>query len=129
MRTMCIDDVRGITNEETLAMNLFGIMGSLFVSLCAVIKLIFHALQRQHPRSRLLKMIRLCCSKLEIRWFRLPSALFLILPVIGITQIWTVLRLRQFQQQISAASENQDLDGEWTFGQVAATTVFVPVLI
>lgn len=130
LQNMCIGDVNWrFTNGETLAMNLFGVMGSLFVSLCAVIKLVFHALQRQHPCSKLLKLVRQHCSKIKFQGFPLSSTLFLILPVIGITQIWTVLRLRQFQQQVSTASQNSDVDGQWTFGQVAATTVFVPVLI
>lgn len=129
LQTMCIGDVRQIMNGETLAINLFGVMGSLFVSLCALIKLVVHALQRQHPQSTLLKVVRQRCFKLETQGFPLSSALFLILPLIGITQIWTVLRLRQFQQQVATASENLDVDGQWTFGQVAATTIFVPVLI
>lgn len=129
LQNMCIGDVKWVTNGETLAMNLFGVMGSLFVSLCAVIKLVFRALQRQHPGSKLLKFGRQRCFKTKIQRFPLSSALFLILPVIGITQIWTVLRLRQFQQQVSTASNNSDVDSQWTFGQVAATTIFVPVLI
>ncbi|MCJ1270355.1 hypothetical protein MMC22_010251 [Lobaria immixta] len=129
VQTMCIGDVRQPTNGETLATDIFGVMGSSFVSLCVVIKLIFHALQRQHPGSTLLKFIRQRCLKVGTQDFPLSSTLFLILPVIGITQIWTILRLRQFQQQISNASENLDLDCQWTFGQVAATTIFVPVLV
>lgn len=129
VQTMCIGDVRRVTNGERLAMNFFGVMGSLFVSLFVVIKLVFHALQRQHPGSTLLTFIRQRCFKVGTQDFPLSSALFLILPLIGIAQIWTVLRLRQFQQQVSNASENLDLDGQWTFGQVAATIIFVPVLI
>lgn len=128
-QSMCIDEVHQVTNAETLVMNYSGIIGSLVVSLCAMIKLAFRALQRQHPGSTLLKLIRQRCFNVGTQDFPLSSALFLILPLIGITQIWTVLRLRQFQQQVSNASENLDIDGQWTFGQVAATTIFVPVLI
>lgn len=129
LQTMCIGNPYRVTNEETLAMNLFAVIGSLFVSLCAVIKLVFHALQRHNPHSTLPKFVRQLYFKVGTPGVPLSSALFLILPGIGITQVWTVLRLRQFQQQVSASSQNLDLDGEWTFGQVAATTVFVPVLI
>lgn len=129
LQTMCIGDVQPVTNAETLAMNFFGITGSLFVSLCAVIKLALYAVKSKYPSSALLKFFRQRGFKAAILASPLSSAFFLIRPVIAISQIWTVLRLRQYQQQISTASDNQDLDDQRTFGQVAATTVFVPVLI
>lgn len=129
LQTMCIGEVQPVTYAETLAVNFFGITGSLFVSLCAVIKLSLYALKSKYPSSKLLKLLHQGRVKVAIQTSPLSGALFLILPVIAISQIWTVLRLRQYQQHISTAAGNQDLDGQWTFGQIAATTVFVPVLI
>jgi len=54
---------------------------------------------------------------------------FIGIPITATSQLWTILRLRGFQEQVSQASRNQDTDGQWTFGQIAAMTIFVPVLV
>ncbi|KAI4219935.1 MAG: hypothetical protein L6R36_007977 [Xanthoria steineri] len=49
--------------------------------------------------------------------------------VLAISQIWTILRLRQFQEGISRNTGNENLDSQWTFGQIASITVFAPVAV
>lgn len=130
IETTCIpNDVRSITNAESMAMSVFGVGGSLFISLFIVIKLVWLAAQKQHGDVRLVQSIRNRYSKSSFRGIRWSAALFIFLPVLAISQIWTILRLRQQQLQISKAAGNPDLDGEWTFGQVAAMTIFMPVLV
>lgn len=117
LNTMCTGNVQPVTNAETLAVNIFGVTGFIFMSSCIWIKVVLI-----FAGSRLSNFLRQ-------RRVALSIALFLTVPVFAISQIWTVLRLRRYQQQVLTASGNKDLDDQWTFGQVAATTVFLPVLI
>ena len=113
LKTMCTGNVQPVTNAETLAMKIFGLTVFIFVSICTLIRV-----PLGYVRSKFPNFLR-----------QLSPALFLTIPLLAISQIWTVLRLRRYQQQVSTASGNQDLDDQWTFGQVAAITVFLPVLI
>ncbi|KAL8831649.1 MAG: hypothetical protein Q9170_005203 [Blastenia crenularia] len=123
---MCTAGVKDISDEELIAMQFFGVSGSLFVCICALLKIIWLGLQRQHEDSRLVQRIR----KHRVDVGPKISVLFLtLLPIFAISQIWTILRLRGFQADISKNTGNSDFDSEWTFGQIAAITVFAPVTV
>ena len=126
---VCIGNVNQITSQEILAMNFFSVVGSLFICLLAAAKIIWPAITRQHGKSRIVRYF-------QDRWLKIPSvqhwaliALFMAVPTLAISQLWTASRLRSYQKQISQVSGNQDSDGQWTFGQVAAVTIFVPVVV
>lgn len=125
----CVANVDSITNNETLAMEFFAVAGSLFVCLLALAKIIWLAIQRQHENSALVTSTKRHLLRNQSHQRRLSIALFIAIPIIAISQLWTILRLRGFQEQISQASGYQDSDGQWTFGQIAAVTIFVPVLV
>ncbi|KAL8708039.1 MAG: hypothetical protein Q9220_007035 [cf. Caloplaca sp. 1 TL-2023] len=126
LQAMCTGNVRDISKRELVAMQLFGVAGSLFVSICALLKVIWLALQRQHEDSKLIRLLHNNRAAIGPRM----SILFLVtLPLFAISQLWTILRLRQFQAAISSNTGNIDHDSEWTFGQIAAITVFVPVFV
>lgn len=129
IKASCVANVNSITNNETLAMEVFAAAGSLFLCLLALTKVIWLAMQRQHEDSWLVGFIRNHLLREKGHQNRLSVALFTAIPIIAISQLWTILRLRSFQEQISQASGNQDSDGQWTFGQIAAVTIFVPVLV
>ena len=126
---VCIAGVDQITSQETTAMNIFSVVGSLFICLLTVVKIIWLAIRRQHGKSRVVRYV-------QDRWLRIASvnqylsiALFLAVPTLAISQLWTAFRLRSYQKEISQVSGNQDSDGQWTFGQIAAVTIFVPVMV
>ena len=129
IETSCLVNVHDITTKETIAMNIFGVSGSLFVSVLALAKIIWLAAQRQHRHSRLVQHIRERRPKTNSRHPLLSIVLFVVIPILVVSQCWTVSRLRAFQAQVSSASGNSDSDGQWTFGQIAAMTVFAPVLV
>lgn len=116
-------------NRETIVMNFFSVAGSLLVNVLTTFKIIWLAIKRQHGNSVLVRR----CENFWTRgtnWpFQLPFALLIMVPIIAISQLWSVFRYRILQRQISKASGNQNVDGHWTFGQVVAVTIFTPVLV
>lgn len=125
--TACTAGVDAPSNQEILAMDFFSVAGSVFVCLLALTKIIWLAVQRHHKDSRLVRQVRGLWSQHSRRLSRLSIALFVTVPLIAVSQLWTVFRLRRYQQQIARTAGNEDADGQWTFGQIVAVTIFVPV--
>ncbi len=125
----CTAGVDVISNHEILAIDFFSVAGSVFVCLLALTKIIWLAVQRHHKDSRVVQRVREFWSKNSTRLSRLSIALFITIPVIAVSQLWTVFRLRRFQQQIAQNAGNYDSDSQWTFGQIVAVTIFVPVVV
>ena len=122
----CTQNVKEITQSETTAMAVFGVTGSLTVSIATITKIIWLGAQRQHGNSKFVASLRKR-QFLKSSW--VPITIFIVIPILGISQLWTILRVRQFQMEIARNAGNTDADGQWTFGQVAAVTVFVPVAV
>lgn len=103
----CTANVNDISGQELDAMKFFGVAGSLFVCICALVKIIWLGMQRQHEDSRFVRWIRTYQFDVGPK----ISILFLVLlPIFAISQIWTILRLRQFQADISKNTGNVDFD-------------------
>ena len=128
IQSMCLANVDPITSNEVVAMDVFSVAGSLFVCSLGLGKVIWLAIKKHHGESRFVQYFHNKNSK----WMhstQLALALFVPVPLIAVSQLWTVFRLRRFQEQVSANSGNVDLDAQWTFGQIVAVTIFVPVLV
>ncbi|KAL8771717.1 MAG: hypothetical protein Q9209_002908 [Squamulea sp. 1 TL-2023] len=126
IQAACTSNVEDVSKRELIAMHFFGVAGSLFVSICAISKVIWFGLQRQHENSKAVQWIR----RHHISIGPKITVLFLmLLPTFAISQIWTIWRLRRFQEGVSRNTGNESLDNLWTFGQIASITVFVPVLV
>ena len=125
----CTKDVDVVSNQEILAMDFFSVAGSVFVCLVALTKIIWLALQRHHQDSRLVQRVRDLWSRKRSQLSRLSLVLFIVLPIIAASQVWTVFTLRKFQKQIAHNAGNDDSDSQWTFGQIVAVTIFVPVIV
>ena len=108
-------------------MDFFMVIGSVFICLAALTKIIWLAVQRHHKESRLTYRVRRFWSKNSSRLFRLSIMLFIAIPIIAVSQPWTVFELRSFQQQIAQNAGNDDSDSRWIFGQIAAVTLMVPL--
>ena len=129
IETACTAGVDGVSNQEILAMDFFSVAGSVFVCLATVTKIIWLAVQRHHKDSRLVQRVRELWSQNSGQQSRLSMVLFIAIPIIAVSQLWTVFRLRTFQQQIAQIAGNDDSDGLWTFGQIVAVTIFVPGVV
>jgi len=60
---------------------------------------------------------------------RIRETLLFLLPLLFVAQFWTYLRLQTEQLEMSRATGNLDGDLDWSFGQVVALTVFIPVAV
>ena len=126
IQAICTSSVGNISDQQLVAMRFFGVAGSLFVSVCTLLKVTWLGLHRQHGDSEFVRRIQ----KYRIIIGPKLTILFLFfLPTFAVTQIWTILTLRRFQQGISRNTGNENLDSQWTFGQIASITVFAPVAI
>ncbi|KAI4174520.1 MAG: hypothetical protein LQ343_002277 [Gyalolechia ehrenbergii] len=106
-------DLRTSLTKELDAMKIFGVAGSLFVCICALLKIVWLGMQRQHGDSRLVQWIR----KHQIDVGPKISVLFLILlPTFAVRQIWTIRRMRRFQADIWKDTGNVDFHSQWMFG-------------
>lgn len=126
IQAICTANVENISDQQLVAMRFFGVAGSLFVSICTLLKVIWLGLHRQHGDSGFVRRTQ----KYQIIIGPKLTILFLVfLPTFAVSQIWTILRLRRFQQGISRNTGNENFDSQWTFGQIASITVFAPVAI
>ena len=113
-------------------MTAFGIGSWLFMSVIVIYKVTLLAIQRQYPESRLgrrleKKTVFLDSSDVLERW--LWTALCVIAPLLSVIQMWTFVRLQKLQTQMTDAAGGVYLDEQWTFGQIVAVIVFMPVFI
>ena len=118
LENMCWSGIQPLSTAETTAMTTLRMVNWIVLNLLVLGKLVYVGLQKHHDKS---------CAHQIGRQFR--SSLLFILPVLTITQFWTFQRLRQLQFAMSNATGNNDMDGQWTFGQVVAVTAFTPVLV
>ncbi|KAK0515366.1 hypothetical protein JMJ35_002745 [Cladonia borealis] len=128
IQSMCVANADPITSKEVVAMDVFSVAGSLFVCLLGLTKVTWLAIKKHHGQSQFVQYVHNRSSKWRHTTQR-AVALFVLVPIIAVSQLWTVFRLRRFQEQVSANSGNADSDAQWTFGQIVAVTVFVPVLV
>ena len=125
----CTTNVEVLSNNETIAMDFFSVTGSVVVCLLVLSKIIWLAVQRHNQESWLVQRVHRLLRKNSSQQSRLPIVLFIAIPIIAASQLWTVFRLRRFQNQIARNAGNADSDSQWTFGQIVAVTVFVPVIV
>lgn len=126
IQAVCTANVENISDQELVAMRFFGVAGSLFVSICTLLKVIWLGLRRQHGDSGFVRRIE---KHRMIIGPKVTILFLIILPTFAISQIWTIFRLRRLQEDVSRNTGNENLDSQWTFGQIASITVFAPVAV
>jgi len=113
-------------------MTAFGIGSWLFISVIVIYKVTLLAIQRQYPESRLgrrLEKKTVFLDSKDVLERRLWIALCVIAPLLSVIQMWTFVRLQKLQTQMTNAAGGVYLDEQWTFGQIVAVIVFIPVFI
>ena len=117
--------VNKLTVAEGIAVEVSGIIGSLFIVvlvLLLVVRQIMLRLELKVPPDYASRLTSAMESAINF-------LLLMILPMIAITQFWTIFRLRALQREMAKTAGNDDLDNDWTFGQIVAVTVFIPVFV
>lgn len=105
-----------------------GIMGYLLVSIIVITKTLAFILEDYE--TRWIVALRRRSAKLKLKWSALLyNALCVAVFALLAVQFWAFFRLRQVQKDINVVAGADFPDGRWTFGQIVAVTVFVPVLV
>lgn len=60
---------------------------------------------------------------------RFYRALCVVVFVLLVVHFWAFLRLRRLQRDTTQAAGGDFPDEQWTFGQIVAVTVYVPVFV
>ena len=129
---LCWTDGSGLSKQETNAFDVFTIGGSLFLSTVVVSTLIWVLLTRRQPdmvkqwkHSGVLKVNIFNLMSLEFARLLMVCNVFLW----GVPQLWAILRFRAMQQALAVSIGSSDQDSSWSFGQIVAVVIFLPVLL
>jgi hypothetical protein len=128
---LCWTDGSNLSKQEIVAFDFFAIGGSLFLSIVVIGTLIWMLLTRRRP-----DMVRRwqhsgitvdVLNKISERTARL----FLVFNIFlwGVPQLWAILRFRAMQQALAVSIRASDQDNSWSFGQIVAVVIFLPVLL
>ena len=128
IKDLCFTDVDGSARGEVIAMRFFAVTGHVLVNLLTVTNIFRPKVKGLFKIPRLAQWIP---NSIQSFGRKVPfgALLFILLPALAISQIWTILRIRSIQKEISLFAGNEDADGKWNFGQIVAVTVFFPVLV
>jgi hypothetical protein len=128
---LCWTDGSGLSKQETVAFDVFAIGGSLFLSIVVVSTLIWVLLTRRQPdlvkrwkHSGVLTVSIFNLMPLEFARLLMVCNVFLW----GVPQLWAILRFRAMQQALAVSIGSSDQDNSWSFGQIVAVAIFLPVL-
>jgi hypothetical protein len=129
---LCWTDGSGLSKQEAIAFDVFTIGGSLFLSTVVVSTLIWVLLTRRQPdmvqqwkRSGVFRVNIFNLMSLEFARLLMVCNVFLW----GVPQLWAILRFRAMQQALAVSIGSSDQDNSWSFGQIVAVVIFLPVLL
>jgi hypothetical protein len=129
---LCWTDGSSLSKQETIAFDVFAIGGSLFLSIVVVGTLTWMLLTRRRP-----DMVRRWRHSgiFSVNILNMMSArsarLLMVFNVFlwGVPQLWAILRFRAMQQALAISIGASDQDSSWSFGQIVAVVIFLPVLL
>ncbi|KAM7210423.1 hypothetical protein V8F06_014196 [Rhypophila decipiens] len=141
LSTICFTGVKTLTNTEHVVLGIFHTIGSCVVFLFALGFLLPRGLSllenvAVNPDGEtttavviIKKMIKLCnAAKTECRRSAVVRTLLLAIPVgLAAPLLWGFWRLRGLQAELARATGGRDEGDDWTFGQVVAITIFLPI--
>ena len=129
---LCWTDGSDLSKQEKVAFDIFTIGGSLFLSTVVVSTLIWVLLTRRQPdtvkrwkHSGVLTVNIFNLMSLELARLLMVCNVFLW----GVPQLWAILRFRAMQQALAVSIGSSDQDNSWSFGQIVALVIFLPVLL
>lgn len=128
IQTVCFEGVKGISSRPETVMTAFGAGSWLFIAVIVIYKIVVSATNEDARfKSRHMKACGLTFDANEkhqvIIWVVVCVVVFTFLA----EQFWAFFCLRQFQSDMVKAAGGKFPDGQWTFGQIVAVVVFLPV--
>jgi hypothetical protein len=128
LTSLCLSGVNYLSTAEQQVLSGFGAAGSITITTHGLLSLLWFIITRRFPEKA--KVIRHKLSSSFPQANRKQNAIWcmnIAVPLLTIPQLWGVLRLRGVQKGLADATSNVYVDNQWTFGQVVAVTIFVPV--
>ena len=126
----CFRDVHTLSSQERSLITSFGIISYLLLSVVIISKITVSIIDGS--------------SDIELPWLRIlsfepkenerlglyaRSLLEFIITINLVIQFWAFFRMRDVQSVMVRAMGESFSDGQWTFGQIVAVLVFVPVAV
>jgi hypothetical protein len=127
IEVLCYQGQEGLSASENTAFEFFAIGGSLFVSI-TIIGALFWTLAARSRSSRL----RFVRDFSNPAWLSPATARLLLVACVvlwSVPQLWAIVRFRSMQQALASSIRSFDYDNIWSFGQIIAVTVFLPVFV
>ncbi|KAF1834755.1 hypothetical protein BDW02DRAFT_568721 [Decorospora gaudefroyi] len=125
----CFDGIKTLHPDEEKLITVFGIISYLLLSIVVISKIILSAAEDENNRQPawLREYSRAFddSSKFGTRVWLVICAM---ISAALIVQFWALFRFRRLQSSMSEAAGGNFSDAEWTFGQIVAVVVFIPVL-
>jgi hypothetical protein len=116
-------------NQEAI-MTAFGIASWLFITIIAIYKVILSVMKDSHERQwNWLNKHNLTFDDDTVRSTQIWLILCILALIFLAAQFWAFFRLRHFQSGMIKAVGGSFPDGQWTFGQIVAVVVFIPVIV
>ena len=128
LTTLCFTSVQTLSDEETKIIEAFGAVGSIILSLFVVSPFFWTFCQALKSKKRVELEVSIPQERNLIKGLG-SRAVIVLIPLLIIPEIWGIFRIRNIQQALSDAIDNEYTDNQWTFGQVVAVVIFAPVLI
>ena len=127
IQTLCFNGPAGLSSSETTAYDVFAVTGSLLCCIAILAKLAWDVVDRQ--TMHLAPQLR-TAFKSDILTQRVWKLILVAnVGLWGIPQVWGIFRFRQLQLALSNAVGVADQDSSWSFGQIIAVVVFLPVFV
>lgn len=126
----CFEHVEVVSLNQEAIMTAFGVASWLFVTIIAIYKVILSAIKDTHEQQwNWLKTHNLTFGDETIWSTRIWSIVYILVLMFLAAQFWAFFRLRRFQSDMIEAAGGKFPDGQWTFGQIVAVVVFIPVFV
>jgi hypothetical protein len=124
---LCYQGQEGLSPSENTIFQVFALGGSLFVSMAILGALAWALMERSD--TVVFKLVR----QASIATWLLPKTakqvLIAFVVVWSVPQLWVIIIFRSMQQALAVSIDSADYDNSWSFGQIVAVTVFLPVFI
>lgn len=128
LTTLCLSGLKVLTVKEQKFLGRFEAAGSIIVSLYGLLYLLWFITKRQSRRQTQWVYTKFQSIPTPYRKpIFLIRIIVVLIPLLTAPLLWGLMRLRGIQKALADASSSSYTDNQWTFGQVVAVMIFVPV--